>query len=1118
MARRQDAALEEDVPGRALLWGSGSIRPPAQGQRRPSQDLPSPRVIQHRVPESPRVGMTAQIGVIAEGRLEGAPSPGERNASGQAEPRAVSHSEGGLKSVERMERRGPVVISEKKVSKAGRMQDQPSASLLTERSQRPIDGLPSHGTKEMLDMPTASLLTERTNAPSWASASTEMLTDRTDASSTHHGFPPVSIPMQRKKAMTMKHGAGAGAAVPLSLVPPIMDESKAITSRNTSIRHMWSSEVAGIHAVTKRMRRWEDDTLMRDEPLEEVTVLEALSTEGQLWRKGVKPGSRLLCVDGAEVEGMELLTLKSLIEGDEGTPVVLEVVCGGGGGGGDGGGGEGGGEGGGGGNGMDKMRVSVMRSRSPMVDAAMTAYQEALTMLAGEKVAPLDSSSDVVCHMHRKVASQIESLLGGKARAEASLDKARKMLEERSQDAGGDGGIVEELERVQMMMEEDRKEREGEREALFEASAEERRRMGAHVADLECMMREMAVRYDESIAGYVAMEREAIAYVSLRFDIDFEEVRVRPERFEQQLRREVSEALHVTIDRCAIVSLHRGSTIAVIEFLPPVQDDDFRSPNVLVDELLGQALNIAEAQAQGETQSSRVKGRGILSRTVVMNQVAASEISVMFQRFREELKGVCEERDTLVDELDAAQAKIKAQDERIRSLERLEDSWKETVDKLAYVEALVGKDEAGLMRETMTKEAVIGDAQRAKDLYEEEKKRHASEREQLMAGMRELEEDVAAAKELASSRQAKLTALERQLVVGMGEAQGLRGRLEEIRVLREELEGAEEREAKIKTVISKLELEKEALEKELGESRKEVEEARLQLEESRGVIAALGKEMISKQQLAVVKDSFEAQIKDLSRQLEDADKKHFEIGKTLKETARKLLEEEDGGGTKSKSDLDRMLQAEKARCEKLRLDLLRKENEVQAERIRQEGLVDLSGKDSSAALASALLRLRDETIVQKEKEISHMNRTIEDLEAEVPSTLPPLSPSRCIHGQHVPQHIRNITEYITPSLFVGGCLLYLVSLEIKIVADSALMSFVQLMGIDKEESLRLMRSIKELLGDSSLGVQAYAGSSVDDQGSPVQSIMLQAQAREIARLQDKLLMATKASIGAQIMS
>ena len=74
-------------------------------------------------------------------------------------------------------------------------------------------------------------------------------------------------------------------------------------------------------------------------------------------------------------------------------------------------------------------------------------------------------------------------------------------------------------------------------------------------------------------------------------------------------------------------------------------------------------------------------------------------------------------------------------------------------------------------------------------------------------------------------------------------------------------------------------------------------------------------------------------------------------------------------------------------------------------------------------------------------------------------------------------------------------------------------SFVQLMEFDGEESLRLMRSIKELLGDSSMGMQGYARTPMESQA---QDIMLQAQAREIGRLQEKLLEATKAPMTSQI--
>jgi demethoxyubiquinone hydroxylase (CLK1/Coq7/Cat5 family) len=85
-----------------------------------------------------------------------------------------------------------------------------------------------------------------------------------------------------------------------------------------------------------------------------------------------------------------------------------------------------------------------------------------------------------------------------------------------------------------------------------------------------------------------------------------------------------------------------------------------------------------------------------------------------------------------------------------------------------------------------------------------------------------------------------------------------------------------------------------------------------------------------------------------------------------------------------------MLRAEKARCEKLRLDVSRKEQEVQAERMKHEKLAKLSGEDASAAL----LKLRDETIERKDKEIDHLNQAIEDLEAEVNLSLSLTPPSR----------------------------------------------------------------------------------------------------------------------------
>ena len=1013
--RRQDADPEESALGRALLGGSSSsAKSPTHGQRSLSQDLPSPRVIQHKVHESPRKLWTTDYGVIEEGQQEGEslmnvanmhiapkpiltsrvldspsgpPSSRDHSASGQAGRHAVGHS-GEASPAEWMALRNDpvdVAISEKQASKAERMQDQPSASLLTDRCQRP-DSRPVHGTRQMLDMPTASLLTERSNAPSQAATSAGTLTDRSDTSSTHHWFPPVSMTMQKKKALAVMQGASA--TVPLSLAPThVVGESRAVASGSMSIRHVWSSEVACIHAVTRRMTREEDDTLMRDEPLEEVTLLEGFSTEGQLWRKGVKPGSRLLCVDGADVEGMDMQTLKSFIEGDEGTPVALEVMC-------QGGGSETDGQGGVGdvASAVVTKRVSVMRSRSPEVDAAMTAYQEALTMLAGEKVAPLDSRSDVLCHMHRKVGRQVESLLEGKARAEASLSKARKMLEDSAKSAGADVGLLEELGRLQKLLEEEREERGGERKALLEASAEQRMRMSGHAADLEDRMREMADRYDESIADYIAMERETIAYVSVGFEIDFEEVRVRPDKFEHQLRREVSEALHITIDRCSIISLHKnhkGSTIAVIEFLPPVHDDDVRSPNTLVDGL--EAFTSAQAHAETPLSIGK-KGRGILARTAEMHQVPASEIAIVYQRFREDLKVVGEERDALRDELDAAQVQIKEQGERIRALERLEDEWKETADKLAEVQALVGKDEIALLNATKTNEAVIGDAKRARDAHEEEKKKHALEREQLTAGMHQLEQELAAARELASNRQARLNSMERQLAMGLGEAEGLRGRLEQVEVLKEELKGVAEQEARTKSMISRLGLEKEALEKQVEESRKELEESRLQMQELQSACDDLrgkSKEMVSQEQLDVVKDSYEYQIMDLSRQLQDSERRYFQMSKTLKETASQLICEQDDGDAK-KNELEKMLRAEKARCEKLRLDVSRKEQEVQAERMKHEKLAKLSGEDASAAL----LKLRDETIESKDKEINHLNQAIEDLEAEVNLSLTLKPPSR----------------------------------------------------------------------------------------------------------------------------
>jgi hypothetical protein len=70
------------------------------------------------------------------------------------------------------------------------------------------------------------------------------------------------------------------------------------------------------------------------------------------------------------------------------------------------------------------------------------------------------------------------------------------------------------------------------------------------------------------------------------------------------------------------------------------------------------------------------------------------------------------------------------------------------------------------------------------------------------------------------------------------------------------------------------------------------------------------------------------------------------------------------------------------------------------------------------------------------------------------------------------------------------------------------------MGVDGEESLRVLRSIKELLGDSSSGMQGYAGTPMESHAA--QDIMLQAQAREIARLQEKLLVAAKAPMASQI--
>lgn len=200
-----------------------------------------------------------------------------------------------------------------------RMFDAPATSLLTDRSIAPeasrssMDMAASGGVwSRMQDEPANSLLTERTMPPSIslptgrsmpASSRTGIPADRSidnTASSTHHVGPPASMAMM----MAKKRAAGLMLLSPKSVafpLPPSVVGEQSVErlypvfgapSIIGSLGHVWSSELGGIHAIVRRIKRGGEmaDSLMRGDSQGEMTILESFAPEGQLWRKGVTPG------------------------------------------------------------------------------------------------------------------------------------------------------------------------------------------------------------------------------------------------------------------------------------------------------------------------------------------------------------------------------------------------------------------------------------------------------------------------------------------------------------------------------------------------------------------------------------------------------------------------------------------------------------------------------------------------------------------------------------------------------------------------------------------------------------------------------------------------------------
>lgn len=422
------------------------------------------------------------------------------------------------------------------------------------------------------------------------------------------------------------------------------------------------------------------------------------------------------------------------------------------------------------------------------------------------------------------------------------------------------------------------------------------------------------------------MEKQTLAHISLKLDIDFEGARDNNAKFQSQLRSEVSHALQASIERIDVVSIHRGSTIAIIEILPPVEGMSGASPHSLAAELISQVGD----------KGSIFKSGGIGRRAMSAALVKATEVAKGQGAFREMLSAVSAENEALKRELEAAEVVMKAHEAKIESLKHMEHEWQRAEERLGQALGRIGKDELALHDAEKTCASLGADLVKARESAQAERIKEAAAREQLVVSMREVEDDAAAANELAASRQKTISNLQRQLVMEGGESEGLRGRLEEIKTLHSELDSVQEREAKVKSEVSTLQMQVEALEKELGQTRGELEKAN----EECCRVKAVDLGIVRHEQLALAHETHTMQMRDLSRSLSEVEGKYVQTLIAVQKVSAELLDDHEGG--ESKMLLKNAVRAEQARSDLLRLELSRKERELAEERKKQEAYAGLS--------------------------------------------------------------------------------------------------------------------------------------------------------------------------------
>ena len=181
-------------------------------------------------------------------------------------------------------------------------------------------------------------------------------------------------------------GSSAKKAQAASSERPVNESFVCFVGTDPAIKPVWETTLetrkgrGGIHAVLRSVAFSSGRTgSLKDQS--SGIVLENFGRDGQLWRQGARPMDRLMAVDERSIAGRSLQEVQEMIEGIEGTPVVLTLQR----------------------DSEGEREISIMRSSFYVIDCLIAAHEDLLNALRNREQdhEHMDYSNILVDELHK---------------------------------------------------------------------------------------------------------------------------------------------------------------------------------------------------------------------------------------------------------------------------------------------------------------------------------------------------------------------------------------------------------------------------------------------------------------------------------------------------------------------------------------------------------------------------------------------------------------------------------------------------------------------------------------------------------------------------------------------